>query len=160
NISRDQRGHDLPEGASIALPKRRPVALSMIRKDDEVIRTRRGCGDALETTDIAVDIPQHTKRIATGDPGMMRHFVIGDVGRVDRGDTAHDVPRNGEGAELPEQAGRRGADQGINPEPSHPRSLVTHDLPYRGGQLADEIGEKEGQCASDVVEIRVEKEIR
>src|SRR3954469_1227077 len=83
--------HELVEPVAVALPEGRPLRLTVVGEDDELVGPRGVAPGALDAPELLVELPQGLERGMALEAGVMGALVVAREGRVDRGPTLHHV---------------------------------------------------------------------
>ena len=104
--------------------------------------------------DLAIEIAEHGEAVLAFDPGVVRHLVVGEKGRVDRRPSGEDVADHRGDLQVALNDGRPGADQGIGTTAPDPRPDVIAHLCARRAPLSDHVDEDEDERLRDGVGAR------
>ena len=148
------RPHHLLEGLSVAVAEGFALRLPVVGEHHEPVGARGVGAGPGDPGDLAIEVAEHGEAVLALDPGVVRHLVVGEKGRVDRRPPGEDVADHGGDLQVALDDGRPGADQGIGTGAPDPRPDVIAHLRARGAALSDHVDEDEDDRLGDGIGAR------
>ncbi len=135
------------------------MCLTVIGKNDDVVRPWRVAARAVDARELLVELPQRLERVRTLEPRVVRDLVVAREGRVHRRAALHQVREDAEHDEVADDHAHRGSDERVDPAAMTARLHVAADRAQRRDPLQDDLPEEQDERAGDVVRVREERAV-